>query len=446
MLQNEIEKLKENVDNDRVEALSQQTTNMIGEWSKDFLQSIGIPDPYMSIINAVFLLILLVVLVSITQILTRKLITFFLKRALKFKRLTIARHLINNKFPKYLAMIIPISIIKGAIPIILNDFPGIMRFSLKAFDVFLVFYFIWLIISFINSFVDTLKTKSNFKDKPIESFAQLIKIFLYFIGAIIIISLFVGKTPTNILAGLGAASAILLLIFKDTILGLVASVQVSSNDMVRIGDWITMPKFGVDGDVIKINLTTVKILNFDKTITTIPPYSLVTEAFQNWRGMTDAGGRRIKRAINIKQSTIRYLNEDELERFRKIQLISDYIDERKNTIDTFNDDTNADRNLPLNGRNFTNMGLFRKYVELYLKSHPQVHKELLLLVRQLAPTPQGLPLELYLFTATTNWGEYENIMSDIFDHVTAAVPYFDLQIFEDVSNPVFVQSPATESE
>ncbi|MDO5524029.1 MAG: mechanosensitive ion channel [Bacteroidia bacterium] len=446
MLQNEIEKLKENVDNDRVEALSQQTTNMIGEWSKDFLQSIGMPDPYMSIINAVFLLILLVVLVSITQILTRKLITFFLKRALKFKRLTIARHLINNKFPKYLAMIIPISIIKGAIPIILNDFPGIMRFSLKAFDVFLVFYFIWLIISFINSFVDTLKTKSNFKDKPIESFAQLIKIFLYFIGAIIIISLFVGKTPTNILAGLGAASAILLLIFKDTILGLVASVQVSSNDMVRIGDWITMPKFGVDGDVIKINLTTVKILNFDKTITTIPPYSLVTEAFQNWRGMTDAGGRRIKRAINIKQSTIRYLNEDELERFRKIQLISDYIDERKNTIDTFNDDTNADRNLPLNGRNFTNMGLFRKYVELYLKSHPQVHKELLLLVRQLAPTPQGLPLELYLFTATTNWGEYENIMSDIFDHVTAAVPYFDLQIFEDVSNPVFVQSPATESE
>ncbi len=341
-------------------------------------------------------------------------------------------------------MIVPVSIVKGAIPIVLNDFPDVMKFSLKAFDVFLVFYFIWLCVSFINSFADTLKSKDNFKDKPIESFAQLIKIFLYFIGAIIVISLFVGKTPTNILAGLGAASAILLLIFKDTILGLVASVQVSSNDMVRIGDWITMPKYGVDGDVIKINLTTVKILNFDKTITTIPPYSLVTEAFQNWRGMTEAGGRRIKRAINIKQSTIRYLNEDELERFRKIQLLSDYINERKNTIDTFNDETKADRSLPLNGRNFTNMGLFRKYVELYLKKHPQVHKELLLLVRQLAPTAQGLPLELYVFTATTNWAEYENIMSDIFDHVTAAVPYFDLEIFEDVSNPVLINSAAVE--
>ncbi len=444
MLQNEIEKLADNVDSDVVETISQQTTNLIGNWSKNFLQNIGMPDAYIGVINAIFLLIILIILVYVAQVLTRKLITFFLKRAAKIRRLTFPRHLINNKFPKYLAMIVPVSIVKGAIPIVLNDFPDVMKFSLKAFDVFLVFYFIWLCVSFINSFADTLKSKDNFKDKPIESFAQLIKIFLYFIGAIIVISLFVGKTPTNILAGLGAASAILLLIFKDTILGLVASVQVSSNDMVRIGDWITMPKYGVDGDVIKINLTTVKILNFDKTITTIPPYSLVTEAFQNWRGMTEAGGRRIKRAINIKQSTIRYLNEDELERFRKIQLLSDYINERKNTIDTFNDETKADRSLPLNGRNFTNMGLFRKYVELYLKKHPQVHKELLLLVRQLAPTAQGLPLELYVFTATTNWAEYENIMSDIFDHVTAAVPYFDLEIFEDISNPVLISSTAVE--
>ncbi len=444
MLQDEVKQLNDTVDSDRVEALSNQTANLISEWSKDLLQGIGVSDAYIRLINMLFLLALLIVLVYVTQFLLKRIITFVLKRMAKIRRFSIARHLIRNKFPRYLAMIVPISIIKGTIPIIFNDFPVIMDFALKVFNVFIVLYFIWLFSSIVNAFGDTLRSRDNLKDKPIESFLQLIKIFLYFIGGIIIISFFIGKDAGTILAGLGAASAILLLIFKDTILGLVASVQVSTNDMVRIGDWITMPKYGVDGDVIKINLTTVKILNFDKTITTIPPYSLVTEAFQNWRGMTDAGGRRIKRAVNIKQSTIRYISDEELESFKKIQLLTGYINEMKGTLDAFNQETNADRSLPVNGRNFTNMGLFRKYVELYLKSHPQVHKELLLLVRQLAPTAQGLPLELYLFTATTNWAEYENIMSDIFDHVTAAVRYFDLEIFEEVSNPVLIHNASPE--
>lgn len=439
MIQEEVNQIKENVDSDTVETFSHEMANTISTWSKGFLQDIGISGTYLEVINALFLFSLLVILVYLVQVGFRRLITFILARLSQLPKFSFMRNLIRNKFPKYLAMIIPISIVNGAIPIILHDFPALMRLAGKAIDVFLVLYFIWLCLSIINAFGDTLKSRKNFKDKPVESFMQLIKILLYFIGAIIIISMFIGKDPTTILTGLGAASAILLLIFKDTILGLVASVQVSSNDMVRIGDWITMPKFNVDGDVIKINLTTVKILNFDKTITTIPPYSLVTEAFQNWRGMTEAGGRRIKRAIYIKQSSIHYISDEELDYFRRIQLLTGYINEKKAVVDAFNNETNADRSLPLNGRNFTNMGLFRKYVELYLKNHPQVHKELLLLVRQLAPTPQGLPLELYLFTATTNWGEYENIMSDIFDHVTAAVRYFDLEIFEDVSNPVILQ-------
>lgn len=440
MLQNEVEQIKENVDSDKIETFSQQAAHTISTWSKDLLQDIGISGTYLEVINALFLFVLLLVLVYIIQVGFSRLIRFILKRIANITNFTFIGNLARNKFPRYAAMIIPISIVNGAIPIVLNGFPALMRIADKAIDVFLVFYVIWLCLSVINAFGDTLREKENFRDKPIESFMQVIKIFLYFIGAIVIISLFIGKNPTTILTGLGAASAILLLIFKDTILGLVASVQVSSNDMVRIGDWITMPKFNVDGDVIKINLTTVKILNFDKTITTIPPYSLVTEAFQNWRGMTDAGGRRIKRAIHIKQSSIHYISDEELDYFRKIQLLTDYINEKKVSVDAFNQETNADRSLPLNGRNFTNMGLFRKYVELYLKNHPQVHKELLLLVRQLAPTAQGLPLELYLFTATTNWAEYENIMSDIFDHVTAAVAYFDLEIFEEVSNPVLLQN------
>lgn len=234
-------------------------------------------------------------------------------------------------------------------------------------------------------------------------------------------------------AAMGAASAILLLMFKDTIMGFVASIQVTTNDMVRIGDWITMPKYGADGDVEEINLTTVKVRNFDKTITTIPTYTLISDSFQNWRGMQESGGRRIKRSIIIKQASIRFVDESELPNFRKIQGIRDYIEERGDVIRKHNEKIGADRSLALNGRNFTNFGLYRRYAEWYVQNHPDIHKGMTLMVRQLAPTENGLPLELYVFTTTTNWAQYEYIMADIFDHLIAAVPYFGLQVFERTS-------------
>ncbi len=236
-----------------------------------------------------------------------------------------------------------------------------------------------------------------------------------------------------------------MLIFKDTILGFVASMQVSANDMVRIGDWITMPRYGADGDVIQISLTTVKIRNFDKTITTIPPYSLVSDSFQNWRGMVDAGGRRVKRSVYVKQSSIRFTSNDELKELEKIQFVSDYIHTRSREIDEYNQTSGADKSLPLNGRNLTNMGLYRQYIKNYLSNHPDVHKDMLLLVRQQQPTSKGLPLELYFFTATTDWLRYEDISSDIFDHVTAAAKYFDLELYEDISNPVVTSVSETET-
>jgi miniconductance mechanosensitive channel len=227
-----------------------------------------------------------------------------------------------------------------------------------------------------------------------------------------------------------------MLIFKDTILGFVASMQVSTNDMVRIGDWITMPKYGADGDVIQITLTTVKIRNFDKTITTIPPYSLVSDSFQNWRGMVETGGRRVKRSIYVKQSSIRFLSDEEVKELLKVQAVNQYISTRSQEIEAYNQSVGADKSLALNGRNLTNMGLFREYIKNWLSLHPDVHKEMLLLVRQLQPTSKGLPLELYFFTATTEWERYEDITSDVFDHVTAAARFFDLELFEDISNPV----------
>lgn len=273
-------------------------------------------------------------------------------------------------------------------------------------------------------------------DKPIDSYVQVVKIILYCIGFIILFSILTGQKPGVIVGGLGAASAILMLVFKDTIMGFVASLQVSANDMVRIGDWITMPKFGADGDVIQITLSTVKIRNFDKTITTIPPYSLVSDSFQNWRGMVDAGGRRVKRSVFVKQSSIRFLAIEELQGLEKIQYISDYIRLRSSEIDAYNQASGADKSVPINGRNLTNMGLYRQYIKNYLNHHPEVHKEMLLLVRQLQPTAKGLPLELYFFTVTIDWEKYEEISSDIFDHVTAAAKYFDLELYEDISNPV----------
>ncbi|NLI99727.1 MAG: mechanosensitive ion channel, partial [Bacteroidales bacterium] len=357
-------------------------------------------------------------------------------RTSRFSGTTFLKHLSERRFAHFLAMIIPFSLVKGSIPIIYVNHPKLMVFLDKLADIFLIFYVIWLVMAIINAFTDTLRQKPSLKDKPLDSYSQVVKIVLYFIGFIVLFSILTGQNPGAIIAGLGAASAILMLIFKDSILGFVASLQVSANDMVRIGDWITMPKYGADGDVVQITLTTVKVKNFDKTITTIPPYSLVSDSFQNWRGMQDTGGRRLKRSVFVKQSTIRFLRDEELERLSKISLISDYIRERSEDINTYNLETKADKSLSINGRNLTNMGLYRRYIKNYLSSRPDIHKELLLIVRQLQPTSKGLPLELYFFTATTVWVQYEEIVSDVFDHVTAAAHYFDLELYEDISNPL----------
>ena len=289
-------------------------------------------------------------------------------------------------------------------------------------------------MSIINAATDTLRLKSSLKDKPLDSYVQVIKIVFYIFGFVILFSILTGQETGVVLAGLGAGSAITMLIFKDSILGFVASLQVSANDMVRIGDWITMPKYGADGDVIQITLTTVKVRNFDKTITTLPPYALVSDSFQNWRGMQEIGGRRLKRSVHIKQGTIRFVRPEEIENLQKINYITEHVQKRSAEIDKYNKEHSVDKSLLINGRNLTNIGLYRQYIYNYLKNHPNVHKEMLLIVRQLQPNEKGMPLELYFFTATIVWVEYEAIVSDIFDHITAAATYFDLELFEDLSN------------
>ncbi|MFK7746898.1 MAG: mechanosensitive ion channel family protein [Kordia sp.] len=338
--------------------------------------------------------------------------------------------LIQNKTPQNIAHVIPVLLIEQTIPYLFQDFPNFQSSFLIAIDVFIVILVIKVIRSILNSLRDFLKTLNAFKDKPIDSYIQVFMIFVWSVGIILSFSILTGKSILAFVTTLGALSAVILLIFKDTILGFVASIQVAVNDMVRIGDWITIEKYGADGDVVEINLATVKVQNFDKTITTIPTYALISDSFKNWRGMDESGGRRIKRAIIIKAQSIHYVSNEEVQEFQKIQLVTEYLEKRKNDIEKFNSDQNIDKSLLINGRNMTNIGVFRKYVELYLHTHPAINKDMTIMSRQLAQTPQGIPLEIYAFSTDKVWKNYEYIMGDIFDHLLAALPYFNLELYE----------------
>ena len=267
---------------------------------------------------------------------------------------------------------------------------------------------------------------------PIRGFLQVIKVVLFFIVGIFVLSILMNESPKFFLGGLGALTAVLMLVFKDPILGLVGGIQLSTNDMVRIGDWVSLPKFNADGPVIDISLTTVKVQNWDKTITTIPTYALISDSFKNWRGMSDSGGRRIKRSLHVDISSIRFCTDEMLERFRKIESISEYIEAKNAEVTAYNAEHGVDQTIEINGRRMTNVGTFRAYVTAYLHNHPRIHQEgLTFLVRQLEPGPKGLPIEVYVFTRTTAWVEYEDIQADIFDHLLAAAPEFDLRVFQD---------------
>ncbi len=271
------------------------------------------------------------------------------------------------------------------------------------------------------------------KQRPIKGYLQLLKILVYIVGLVLVVTTILDKSPVGILSGIGALSAVLLLVFRDTILGLVAGVQLSSNEMIRIGDWIEMPKYGADGDVIDVTLQTVKVQNWDKTITTIPIYSLVSDSFKNWRGMSESGGRRIKRAINIDLRTVKFCTLEMINRFKRYALISDYVTQRQDEITAYNAERGLDEADLLSSRRMTNLGTFRAYVAAYLRSHPMINKEMTFLIRHLPPGPTGLPIEIYVFSADKVWANYEGIQADIFDHLLAVIPEFELQVFQQPS-------------
>ena len=289
-------------------------------------------------------------------------------------------------------------------------------------------------LAYLNELYERLPRSKN---RPIKGFIQVIKILVLCGAAIIMISVLIDESPLLLLSGLGAITAVLLLVFKDTILSLVASVQLTTNDMLRVGDWIEMPSMNADGDVIDISLHTVKVQNFDKTITTIPTHRLVSDAYRNWRGMSDAGGRRIKRALTIDQNSVRFLRDEEVGDLSRFRVLRDYLERKKQEIADWNKSELAGEDA-VNARRITNIGTLRAYIIGYLQGHPKINDQgFTLLVRQLPPGPEGLPIEIYCFTNTTNWNEYEGIQADIFDHLLAILPEFDLKIFQEPSGADF---------
>ena len=268
------------------------------------------------------------------------------------------------------------------------------------------------------------------RERPLKGFVQLLQIVVWVLGGVLIVATIVDRSPLLLLSGFGAMTAVLLLVFKDTILSLVASVQLTAQDMVRVGDWIEMPQFGADGDVVDVQLHTVKVQNWDKTITTIPTHRLISDSFKNWRGMSQSGARRIKRAIHFDVSSIRFQTPDEVQHFRRFALLSDYVGEKEAELKAYNDGLTTAVDEEVNRRRLTNLGTYRAYALNYLKNHPKIHSGLTLIVRQLAPGPEGAPLEIYCFTNTTVWADYEDIQSDIFDHLLAIVPEFGLRLYQ----------------
>lgn len=295
-------------------------------------------------------------------------------------------------------------------------------------------YIIIVFLNFVNAFLKAIycvySEMEQFRDRPLKGLLQTLQVILWLVGGIVIVGELIGRDPLSLLAGLGASAAILMLVFKDSIMGFVSGVQLSANDMLKVGDWIAMPKYGADGTVIEVTLNTVKVRNWDNTITTIPPYLLVSDSFQNWRGMQESGGRRVKRSINIDMTSVKFCTPEMLEKYRKIQLLKEYVEQTEQVIRAYNEEHSIDNSILVNGRRQTNLGVFRAYLTAYLKSLPTVNKELSCMVRQLQPTDRGIPIELYFFSAIKEWVPYEGVQADVFDHVLAIIPEFDLQVFQ----------------
>ena len=374
-----------------------------------WLQQLGVAEGSLLTVQRIVVIAAILLIAYVLDMICRKVVMPGVRKVTAKTQITWDDYLLNDDVLNNVCHLIPPVVVYALIPFAFAHEPALLEFILKICWIYITVVGMKLVCAFLTSLYTISSEHEKLKNHSMKGFYQMIKLIVICIGSIIIISTLIDKDPIAILTGLGAGTAILMLVFQDTIKGLVAGVQLTANDMLRPGDWITMPKYGADGDVIEVTLTTVKVRNWDKTITTVPPYALVNDSFQNWRGMFDMGGRRVKRSINIDMNTVRFCTEEELAEFKQQPWMEGFED---------------------TGKEEVNLYIFRHYVMYYLKHHPKVHQELIMTVRQLQPTAQGMPIELYFFSANTAWVKYEALQAEVFDHVLAVVHRFGLKVFQ----------------
>ncbi len=405
----------------------------ISDYIKYLLFQAGFTEAKAAYIHVIIGLVGLLLLCTLIWAVSRFFIIRVVKRIVRKSKSKWDDTLYKFKVFRSISFIIIAVVIAKASPILFRDFPNWKEFAVAASQIYVVLSIMFAVNSLLNAILGILETVDSLKDKPLRSYKQVAKIVFYLVGFVFILAIIVGQSPIYILTGFGAVTAVFLLIFRDPILGFVASIQMSAIDLVRIGDWITVDKYGADGEVVEINLTTIKVQNWDMTITIVPSYAIVSESFKNWRGMQESDGRRIKRFINIKISSIKFCDADLYNRLMKVERVAPYLSVRDKEISEYNLINQVNKEVLVNGRHMTNIGIFRVYAEKYLEQNPNINKNMTFMVRQLQATEHGLPLEIYAFSSVKDFEGFEKVAADIFDHLFAAVPYFDLEIFQSPS-------------
>lgn len=412
----------------------------IENWVEALLIESGVSHEVEIYLRLLILLFASLAVAGLVYLITKKIVIHYIYKLFRKSPISWDDVLADHQVFNHVAHLLPAILIRELTQSIFRDFDFWAPIVIKITDSYLAIVTMLLVMAFLKVIEFGLSKKEALQDKPINSYFQLIRIILYIATGIMVMSIIMGRSPIYFLSAFGAMTAILMLVFKDTILGLVASVQMSANDMVRVGDWVEMPNFNADGDVIAMNLNTVKVQNFDKTITTIPTYYFITNSFKNWRGMVESGGRRIKRSIFINSQTVKFVDPEKREYFKRFHLLTDFIGQRQKEIEAYNTAKKLDQEVLINGRRMTNIGVFRYYLEAYLKNHPNIRKDMTIMVRQMPVAHDGIPMEIYCFTNTTSWLDYEAIQSDIFDHILASVKFFDLEIFQEPTGNDFIRA------
>lgn len=400
------------------------------EWLRNFLETTNMPLWSFDIIDFSVRTTGMIIVSTIFYYIVKKVLLYYIVRFIKKSKSDKDDFFVSRKVFHRLSHLAPAIIIYSLGAGIYEPFQGFAQFLHTSSVIYMVVVLFWSIHAFLRALEDIYNTMPFAHERPIRGYMQLVNLISYFIGGLIIVSILFDVQVTRIFAGMGALAAVLMLVFKDTILGFVAGIQLSANKMVRVGDWIEMPSHNADGDVLEITLNTVKVQNWDRTITTIPTYALVSNPFMNWRGMVESGGRRIKRSINLDMRSVKFCTPEMIEKFKKIHHLRDYLNERQKEIEAYNLTHGVDESVIVNGRRMTNLGVFRKYLENYIRRHPKLNTDMIFLVRHLQPSEKGIPVEVYVFSREQAWVKYEEVQADIFDHILAVIPEFDLRVFQ----------------